>query len=466
MNEIMNNEKEEEAKNISDMIEPNKHMQTMVTGISVASSTKKSIDGLKIKYAKPDKYTGNRTFYDSETAKSNVKRKAFANGKEVLDPYTNKELKRTMEEAKRKYGNDWQKHFAEADHKVPIKKIHNDVKKSAWISNDNEKNIVNCEENLQIVSREFNNAKRSRSNKEFVTDEAYLNKTGVELSSESKKKAVIEGRQAQKAVDRKIAETKIQNITYEGNQAGKNAAKAASVTTAIMSSVSNITAVIKGEKDVEEAVIDTASDTGKAAITAYGIGAVETVLLHTLKSTIITEAAMIAISTGGLLKQYINNEISIHDLASIAAKDSVTMIGATIGMSMGGIIGSAVGAMAASAVCNVLISLKQKAVKTVLDKKVYRNQFSQMSRIENEALSEIQYQKKYLEEIINKEFNGWNESFEIGFSLMLESARVNDFNGFADGLDKIMSIFNSEVLFHSQAEVEQFLFDDNVVFDF
>lgn len=465
MYEAMNSKKEDSElaeKNKSDMIESNKHMQTMVAGISVACSTKKSVDELAIKYAKPDKYTGNRKFYDSGTAKLNVKQKAFVN-KEVKDPYTGKQLERTMEEAKKKYGNDWQKHFAEADHKVPIKKIHDEVKKSAWISNDNERDIVNCEENLQVVSREFNNAKRSRSNKEFVTDDAYLNKTGIELSSESKKKAVIEGRQAQKAIDRKITEIKIQNIAHEGNKAGKNAAKAASVTTAIMSSASNITAIIKGEKDVEEAIIDTAADTGKAAVTAYGMGAVETVLLHTLKSTIITEAVIVVISTGSLLKQYINNEISIHDLAGIVATEGVTMIGAAIGMSLGGPVGSAVGAMVASAACNVLISLKQKLV---LGEKEYRNQFNQMSRIENEALAEIQYQRKHLQEIINKEFSGWDERFENGFRMMLQSAGANDFSGFADGLDEIMSIFKSEALFHNEAEVEQFLFDDNVVFEF
>ena len=68
--------------------------------------------------------------------------------------------------------------------------------------------------------------------------------------------------------------------------------------------------------------------------------------------------------------------------------------------------------------------------------------------------------------MIEDEFHAWDENFEKGFESMVESVRENDFGGFADGLDRIMQVFNSEAMFHNVEEVEEFLFDDSSAFEF
>lgn len=451
-----------------------KNLQKVVTGTAITHSARKSADILTNKYVKPDTYTGNRKLFDSAAAKKMVKEKSFAKGN-VIDPYTGKKLKPTIKDAKRKYGDKWQEHLAEGDHIVPIEKIYSDSKDSAWLSNNDIKNIANSPENLQTVSRKFNNSKRNRTNEELVGDERYLNKTGLELSDDGKKNAIEIGNKAQKDINIKKTRTKIKNITNEGHKEGKKAATSAALSTAVISSISNMSDVYHGEKDVGEAVADVAVDTGKAAVAGYVLGAAETVILHTLKnspskfiqtlskSNVIGTVVTMAVSTGGTLKQYVNGEISIHEFADAVAAEGVATLGAYIGLVIAGPIGGVVGGMMASAACDLLVSIKQRIMA---DENEYKINIAIMSKIENEALNEIKYQRKHLEETIKREFDEWDESFESGFQIMLQSVRDNDFLGFSDGIDKIMLVFKSEAMFHSESEVEQFFFDDNLELDF
>lgn len=64
----------------------------VATGIVIGKEINQAIDSLGSKYAKPDKYTGNRKLYDSPQAKINAKSNAYRNGGMAKDPYTGKDL--------------------------------------------------------------------------------------------------------------------------------------------------------------------------------------------------------------------------------------------------------------------------------------------------------------------------------------------------------------------------------------
>ena len=118
-------------------------------------------------YSKPLKYTGNRHRYDSPSAKVNAKKELFSQGKTVHDPNSGAELLLRKQDAKFKYGEKWTAHLAETDHIVPVQKVHQEYKNDTWISDVDIREVTNDTDNLQVISRQQNNAKRAKTNEEF-----------------------------------------------------------------------------------------------------------------------------------------------------------------------------------------------------------------------------------------------------------------------------------------------------------
>ena len=142
----------------------------IAAGLAATESARRSAQKAAIKFAKPETYTGNRQMFDSGAAKRNAKMDAFRSGTEVIDPYTGDRLVLTKKEAKLLYGEDWTKHLAETDHIKPLEKVFEETKDNPWLSTDDVKDIGNSEENRQVISQKTNNAKRSRTNEEYVND--------------------------------------------------------------------------------------------------------------------------------------------------------------------------------------------------------------------------------------------------------------------------------------------------------
>ena len=134
-------------------------------GLAATESAQGSIRQAAQTFAKPQQYTGNRNLFDSGAAKRAVKMEAFQSGEPVHDPYSGERLVLTKQEAMQQFGKkDWQKHLAEADHVTPLERIHEQTKDNPWLTTEDIKNAANSKENLDVVSRKYNNPKRSRTN--------------------------------------------------------------------------------------------------------------------------------------------------------------------------------------------------------------------------------------------------------------------------------------------------------------
>lgn len=147
----------------------NKTTQKTVEGVMLGKTISESVEEVNAKYKKPDTYTGNRKLFDDAKAKIDIKKLAFANGK-VKDPYTGKTLCLKKVDAKIKFGKNWSKHLAEADHKCSLKKVFEENKENPWNTNEDIRNVANDKDNLEVVSRKFNNAKRDKTNEELMND--------------------------------------------------------------------------------------------------------------------------------------------------------------------------------------------------------------------------------------------------------------------------------------------------------
>ncbi len=453
--------------------------ENMTTGFSSTVVSQVAKEEAAKTFAKPQNYTGNRNLYDSGIAKRNVKQTSFnqaeQSGSQVLDPYTNQELRLRKIDAKTEFGTDWQNHLAEGDHITPIEEIHSQTKNKAWITNDDIKEIANSDDNLQTVSRKFNNAKRSRTNEEFVTDEEYLKSKGIELSEEGKQKAIEKGRESQKIIDRKVAKTSVKNALKTGHKAGLQGAANAGLMTATMSGVMNIVSVLKGEKSAEDALKDTAVDTGKAAATGYVLTGGLTTISHTLsnssskfiqalsKSNVPGYVITAVIVTGNTLKKYANGEISTEECIIELGEKGISF--ATAGASMavgqalipipvvGAAIGCLVGTMVTSSIYNNIIGgIKQRKMESDERKRL----ISEYDDIANEAR---QYREE-LESYLETYFKDYQDCFDEALQGMKLAFEVGDANGVITGANMITKKLGGEVKFENTSEFKNFLDSD------
>ncbi|MDH2335999.1 hypothetical protein [Clostridium perfringens] len=444
------------------------------TGFSTMESARASTERASKIYAKSEKY--DRSLLDNGAAKVRAKKNAFADGQKVYDSYTGDVLELKKSDAKLKYGKDWQKHLAESDHKIPLEKIHKDNAKNPWLTNDDLKNIANSDDNIEVVSRKYNNAKRSRTNEEFVTDDDYLKRTGVELSGEGKEKAIQSGKASQTIIDKKIRKTAAKNIIKTGHEAGKYSAGNAGVTAATMSGIMNITAVIKGEKSVEDALADTAIDTGKAAATGYVLGGGLTTVSHTLSSSsskflqglssmnVPGQVITAVMLTGDTIRRYGNGEITteecIIELGGKGLNFATTGYSMTIGQTLIPIpiVGAAVGALVGSVITSKYYN---SLINTLKTKELEHQERLRIMAECKKAADEERAFRAELESYLQSYFREYRDCFDEALSEIQYGFQSGDADSVILGANQITRKLGGKVYYETVEEFKDFLADDS-----
>lgn len=444
------------------------------TGFIANESARASIQAAAQKFAKPDKY--DRNVLDDSAAKKNIKLDAFKSGVKIKDPYTGDVLSLTRAEAQKKYGSQWANHLAEADHKIALEKRYEQTKSNPWLSNDDIKKSSNSSHNLEVVSRKFNNAKRSRSNKEFVNDDEYLRKTDVKLSSQGKSKAIESEKTAQRTLNFQDFKDSTTNIIRTGHKAGTDAATNSGITGVTMSGIMNITAVIQGEKSVDEALADTVVDTGKAAVNGYVMGGALTTVSHSLSSSsskflrtlsesnvpgkVITAVMM----TGDTLKKYGNGEISTRQCLIEIGEKGLNF--ATTGYSMAvgqalipiPVVGAAVGALVGSVLTN---NCYNELIKTLQTKELEHQERLRIIEECERAAQQTRAFRLELESYLASYFKDHQDCFDDALMMINTSFKSGDAEGMIAGANKITRKLGGKVHYDNMDEFKNYLFDDS-----
>jgi len=137
--------------------EEDKSKSMIGAGVALDASVRNSTTKANLKYNRPAYNPQTRKqFYDDGSAHKRAIDDAFAGGKTVRDPYSGAELLKKQKDAKLKYGEEWQKHAAEADHIDPLSKIAERTKKNPFLTTDDVKEIGNADDNFQVLSRKLN----------------------------------------------------------------------------------------------------------------------------------------------------------------------------------------------------------------------------------------------------------------------------------------------------------------------
>lgn len=465
----------DEENDITEEEKKDKDKIRIATGRAIAESAYSSIKQASIQFFKPNEYRGNRKLFDDNYAKSAVKKNAFNENKVVRDPYTGEKLESTIAEAKERYGDDWQKYVAESDHIKPVEKIFDEIKNNPWLTIDDVKRGVNSKDNLEVVSRKYNNAKRSRTNQEYVEDLEYLKEKGIKISKVGKEKALEQGEKAEKYLDNQFKQTSVKNMVNTGHSAGKLAAQSAMGTAATMSGVMNIVAVINGEKDVEEALIDVAKDTGKATVTGYAVGNGLTVVAHSLsysssqfvralvESNVPGKIITAVMATGDTLKRFGNGEITTEECILEIGEKGLNL--ATIGYSSAigqtlipiPVVGAAVGALVGS----VVTSKCYRALIDNLQSKNYECEERRRITAECEMMArKIEEYRLQMESYLDTYFQEYRSCFDEAFYEINMGIQMGDADEIISGANRITRQFRGNVYYENTKEFRKFLKSD------
>lgn len=464
--ELVVSEEQEEEKSGSEV-----DIKT-ASGFAATETARVSTQAANKKFAKPEKYT--RGVLDDGNAKISIKKNAFKNNVQVKDPYTGDVLTLTKAEAKMKYGNAWTKHLAEADHKISLERRYEQTKNNPWLTNDDIKASSNSTDNLEVVSRKFNNAKRKRSNEEFVSDDKYLKKTDVKLSKKGKEKAIESEKMAQTALNKRDRQDAVRNIAKTGHGAGVDAAKNAGITGLTMSGIMNFTAVVKGEKDAKAALKDTIADGGKTAATGYLMGGGLTTVSHTLSnssssflralsdSNVPGKVITAVMLTGDTLKRYGNGEISTQDCILELGEKGLNLATTGYAMAVGQalipipIVGAAIGALVGSALTDRYYN---ELVNTLKTKQLEHEERLRLIEECKKAVEEHRKFRQELEEYLEVYFKDYEDCFNEALADIKISFQIGDADGVIDGSNRITRKLGGKVNYDTVEECKRFLFD-------
>lgn len=466
--------------------EDNKSKSMIGAGAALDASIRNSTAQANARYSRPDYNPQTRKqFYDDGSAHKKAIEDAFANGKTVKDPYSGAELVKKQRDAKMQFGEDWQKHAAEADHIDPLSQLVKRTKKNPFLTADDLREIGNSDDNFQVLSRKLNQGskevgKGGSTQQEWADDAARMDGLADNIESgesigEVSKRIKNAGKDAEKRNDRKVFKKGVKNATETAHEAGKAGAQNSGITALTISGIMNIVSVLKGEKSGEDAVADTIKDGGKAAVTGYAMGGGMTVVSQSLsysssefiqalaKNNVPGKIITTVIVTGDTLKKWGEGEITTQECLIQLGDKGLNM--ATMGYSMavgqalipipivGGAVGALVGSMLTSNLYNGLINELQT-------KQLEHEERMRIIAECNAAAEQSRAFRVELESYLDSYFAEYRSCFDAAISSMQLAYATGDADGVIAGANDITRKLGGQVKFETVSEFKSFLDSD------
>lgn len=243
-----------------------------------------------------------------------------------------------------------------------------------------------------------------------------------------------------------------------------------------ISGIMNMVALIKGEKNAEDAVADTIVDAGKSAATGYVMGGGLTTISHTLsgssskflkalsKSNVPGKVITAIVLTGNTLKRYGNGEISTQECLIELGEKGLNF--ATTGYSM--VVGQAiipipiVGAAVGALVGSMLTSNYYNQLITTLQTKELEHQ--ERLRIIAECEEAARQARAFREELkmyLENYFKEYRDCFDDALLAINTSYQMGDADGVVAGANQITRKLGGKVHYNNMSEFKGYFFDDS-----
>ncbi len=243
-----------------------------------------------------------------------------------------------------------------------------------------------------------------------------------------------------------------------------------------MSGIMNITAVIKGEKSAEDAVVDTISNTGKAAATGYAMGTGLTTISHSLsgssskflralsESNVPGKVITAVMITGDTLKRYGNGEITTLECLIELGEKGLNFTTMGYSMAVGQalipipVVGAAVGALVGSAMTS---SYYNQLITTLKTKELEHQERLRIIAECERAAQETRAFRMELENYLNTYFQEYRDCFDDALSTIHFAFQAGDAEGVIAGANQITRKLGGKVYYDNMNEFKTFIFDDS-----
>lgn len=398
-----------------------------------------------------------RKLYDSPAARRKFHDSQFGDKKTIQTEEG--VLHRSQKAARAKYKSKASYREAQADHIDAAKNVHSRVVKDpikrALLSDEDVKNVINRDDNFQEKSRHENASKGAQS--EF--------QRGVEQH---------DAKRALKGIEKQV-ETDIQLTVKATENAGKimleNAKDAVNVGTQTalvaltVSGLNNLVNIASGEKDVETALKDIATDVSSSFISSAGLRMTQDVVVSTAnlfgaqkvaeiaaQQVPVAEIAMAAMTINSV-KKYLDGNISAEDCVVQIIQNGTGAIACQLGAAIGGPAGAVVASIVMTQITTAVEEYRQ-------EKKLTKKRDAEIQNLLTEAQTELQRQQRSLREYTEQELGRWDTAIDSGFQTIMDATMANDADGIAAGLDTIMNLFGTQVKYKSLSEFEKDFFSD------
>lgn len=261
----------------------------------------------------------------------------------------------------------------------------------------------------------------------------------------------------------------IHNIS---NRAGFEGAKNSAAICGGISAVQNFVSVVKGDKSADEAVLDTALDTGKAAAMGYATNYIGSALTGIMKnapsktlqaitkSNLPSVVAVSVLEVGKTLAKYGKGEIDgvqcLNELGEKGTGMLASSAGAAIGQAIipipvvGALVGSMVGYAMSTAYYNSIVSVLNEA-KIAHEERI---------KIETECEASIAAMKEYrlqIELLVNNYMREYITVFSGALSDMEKAYYEGNADDFIKDSNKITEQLGGTATFNSKQEFDRLM---------
>lgn len=412
--------------------------------------------------------------YQRNIGRNSYKNRYFDGKRSVKDEYTGKPI--YYSDRGQSAGKDAGRHYttattANTDHIQPVDVLIQ--RYGGEISAEDLRRIANSDYNLAMTNEQLNKAKGNQTNIQYLHSQLQhgtpenlttsANMIAAQISADVHVGIDVGATKIRNAVDAHISSDAIQQTSRMVGEKTVSAAHAGASTAMItltVSGLNNLAYVASGKKDLDTALRDVASDTANSFVSGAGLSITQEIIreaaqksgAEALKKVAaqelpIAELALAAMVAGSVTR-YINGEISGEDCAVEILLNGAGSLAYQLGFAFGGPVGAVVASIVMTQMTNTILEYRQ-------EKKIQKERVAEIDAVLSQAIFEISRQKDDLVSYAKAELKHWDDTISSGFDTILQSAVNQDITGITQGLNTILALFNSQVIYPTLEDFER-----------